>query len=295
MPSKTLQVIEIIQLMSKYLEDKGIENARLNAELLSGHVLNLDRVQLYLNFEKPVEKDEADQLRELLKRRANHEPVQYILGETEFYSLKFKVNKHTLIPRPETEILIDAILKIHETDFQHKKKTNILDIGAGCGNIPVTLTKNLATVYVTSIDINSDALKTAQKNAEVHGVADRIQFLHQDVFEDNMNSFPQFDLIVANPPYIAEDEFNNLPEEIKKYESHTALFGGKDGLKFYHRIVELAKNKLADQGYMTVEIGAAQGKKVQNLFQAKEIFESVHIEKDYNQRDRVVIAKKIKS
>ena len=283
-------VIDIINKTASYLKNKGIENARLNAELLVGSVLNLDRVQLYLNFEKSLQQTEIEKLKTLLKRRATHEPLQYLLGETEFYSLKFKVNHHTLIPRPETEVLVDVVLEICRTDFTNHAKIDIIDIGTGSGNIAIALTKNNDKIRMTAIDINSEALKIAQENAVYHGVAYRINFIHHDVYNDFPDSDQRFNIIVSNPPYITKQEMAELPLDVKNFEPKTALDGGKNGLDFYFRFGELV-SLLKENGSIVVEIGAFQSQQVVDIFSKNNLFENIEVFEDLNNKSRVVLAK----
>ena len=288
------KLIEILQMCTDYLSKKGVENARLNAELLIGHVLHLNRVQLYLNFEKPVTAEELEQVRNLLKRRANHEPIQYILEETEFYSLKLKLNRHTLIPRPETEILIDAVLDQCKNFDPTPETIQILDIGTGSGNIAIALAKNLASAQITAIDIQDEALAIARQNAEYHQVQDRINFIHQDIFDLKLSFLEKFDVIVSNPPYISSEEFDGLQVEVKNYEPYIALDGGHDGLAFYHRLTDLAPSLLAQEGFIALEIGANQAEKIKNIFANSTIFRYLEIINDLNKLPRVLLAKREK-
>lgn len=287
MQTAAYQVIEILNLMTDYLKKNGIENARLNAELLMGHVLKLDRVQLYLNFEKPLQPVEVEELRALLKRRAKKEPLQYILGETEFFSLKFKVNQHTLIPRPETEILVNSVLEICKKDLFSKEKINILDIGTGSGNIAIALAKNSKKIFVTAIDINENALKVARENASMNDVSEQITFLKQNIFENIPNEFTRFDIIVSNPPYITNEAFESLPDEIKQFEPKIALTDESDGLKFYQKILDLLPGILKKSGKAAFELSGVHPEKIVKLFTEKNYnFELI---KDLNKIDRVVL------
>ena len=291
MSSQKNLVIDIINKTADYLKTKGIENARLNAELLVGFVLNLDRVQLYLNFEKPLHQSEIDKLKPLLKRRATHEPLQYILGKTEFYSLNFKINHHTLIPRPETELLVDVTLDICNNDFSNQDRIDILDVGTGSGNIATALTKNKSKIWMSAIDIDSEALKIAQENAVHHGVADRINFILQDIYKKFSDSLQHFDIIVSNPPYVTEQEMVALPLDVKNFEPKIALYGGENGLDFYFCISELV-SLLNENGSIVVEIGALQSEQVVNIFSNKNLFRFIEVVKDLNGKNRIVLAKK---
>lgn len=289
MTTSSYTVIEILNIMTDYLKKKKIENARLNAELLAGHVLKLNRVHLYLNFERPLQQFEVDELRKLLARRSNFEPIQYILGETEFYSLKLKVTPDTLIPRPETEILVEKVIEICRQKYQQNETISILDIGTGSGNIAIALAKNMTTCNITAIDKNPVTLKIAEENANFHSVSDRIKFIVQDIFENFDDSFPHFDVIVSNPPYVSEKEFEMLPVEVKKFEPEVALQGGDDGANFYRRIVDLAKKNLQPEGFLAVEIGESQGKIIMEIFEKINSFKKTEVIKDMAQRFRIVV------
>ena len=293
MTASNYLVIDILKMSTDYLEKKGIENPRLNVELLLGHVLKLNRVQLYLNFERPLTTPELDQFREFLKRRANHEPIQYITGETEFYSLKIKVNRHTLIPRPETEILVDKIIEICNKTFSQQDKFTVLDIGTGSGNIAISLAKNIQNAHILGIDINADAIKTAFKNAQIHSVEDRIRFKVADVFDDNffLELTNKIDIIVSNPPYISQEEYEELPIEVKNFEPYIALNGGKDGFNFYHQILKISKDILKPDSIIGFEIGYNQGKLIKEIAVESD-FKDVEIFKDLNGRERILIASK---
>lgn len=288
-------VIDILKMSTDYLEKKGIDNPRLNAELLLGHVLNMNRVQLYLNFEKPLATSELDQFRQFLKRRVSNEPIQYILGETEFYSLKLKVNKYTLIPRPETEILVDKIIEICNKTFSQQDKIIVLDIGSGSGNIGISLAKNVQNAYILGVDIGVETIKTASENAQSHCVEDRIRFKAADVFDDNffIKLTNKIDIVISNPPYILQEEFDTLPIEVKNFEPYIALNGGKDGLTFYRRLFQISKNILKTDGIIGFEISYNRGEKIKQLAENYS-FTNVEIVKDLNGFERVIIGRKAK-
>ncbi len=286
------RVIDILKISTDYLEKKGIDNPRLNVELLLGHVLNMNRVQLYLNFEKPLSPSELDQFRTFLKRRAKHEPIQYITGETEFYSLKFKVNRYTLIPRPETEILVDTVIDQCKNFADPQRTIQILDIGTGSGNIAIALAKNLERSFITTIDIQDEALLIAKQNAEYHQVTEKINFIKKDIFTSNFDLSCIYNAIVSNPPYISRQEFEQLPKEVKDYEPYIALDGGPDGLTFYHRLLAIAKKLLVSAGFLAIEIGAFQVNKIKQLLSTTELFQQVEIRNDLNGLPRVLLAKR---
>jgi len=209
-----LTVLEAIKLSTEYLEKKGIESPRENAELLLAGILNCKRLDLYLSYDRPLDENEKQNYRAFISKRGNFEPLQYILGETEFYGLKFIVNPSVLIPRPETEILVESIIEQNKT--LHNLK--ILDIGAGSGNIPVSLAKNINECFITSIDISEEALNTARKNAGLNSVSDKIIYIKQNLFDDNVYNLGEHDIIVSNPPYVEREEMEKLQKEIINFE-----------------------------------------------------------------------------
>ncbi|MDZ7330464.1 MAG: peptide chain release factor N(5)-glutamine methyltransferase [candidate division KSB1 bacterium] len=286
------RVLEILKLSADYLGKKEIDNARLNAELLLGHLLKLNRVQLYLNFERPLTPDELEQYRQLLRRRAAHEPIQYILGETEFFSLKFKLNQYTLIPRPETELLVERVIELCQDRYGADKTISIFDIGTGCGNIAIALAKHLPNSRLIAVDIQPEAIKIAGQNALAHEVSDRIRFVQLDIFSDAWPVTELFDVIVSNPPYVSRHEFDQLPKEVKDFEPYIALDGGTDGLDFYRRIAQIALSLLSPVGFIAIEIGALQFEAVRELFDSTHIFRSVELVRDLNGLPRIVMAKK---
>lgn len=287
----TFRAIDILKMSTDYLEKKHVANPRLNAELLLGHVLKMSRVQLYLNFEQPLTNKELDQTRALLKRRGNHEPIQYILGETEFYSLKLKVDRYTLIPRPETEILVDSVIEHCRKDFDKEQSIEILDIGTGSGNIAIALAKNIERSVITAIDVQDKTLQIAQQNAVYHQVDQNIKFIKQDIFTDNLELSCIYNVIVSNPPYISEAEFEQLPGEVRDFEPEVALKGGEEGLDFYYRVLQLAKDILLPKGFIGLEIDYNKAAMIKEIG-LKYGFKDFKIIKDFNEIDRVLIAKK---
>ncbi len=281
------KLIDIVNLSTRYLADHHIENARLNAELLLGHALNMKRVELYVNFEKPLADDELQRIREMLRRRGNHEPLQYIIGETEFFGLRFYTNPAALVPRPETELLVEKTLELIKT----QTNVDVLDIGTGSGNIAVSLAVHHPGVLVTAIDVSKEALQLAHRNADLHCVADRITFTQLDVMnDDDVNLLSVFDLIVSNPPYISTDERELLPRDVREFEPEDALYAGDDGLVFYRRLADKYRQWLRPGGYVCVETGFGMADNVCRLFELTGlIVESVY--PDLNGIERIVVAK----
>ncbi len=285
----TRNIVDLLNDSSKMLSEKGIENARLNAEQLLRHTLGINRVDLYLNQDRYLTQTEAAAFKRCLKRRADREPLQYILGEAEFMSLPFVVDENVLIPRPETEILVEKTIQMCKEKFASKDQIEVLEFGTGSGCISVSLAKYLENARITSLDISRDALKVAEKNAGLNGVDDRIQFINQDCTSSKIaNYFPdKFDVLVSNPPYVSPTDFEDLPEEIKKYEPAVALSDNRDGLSFYRKIAELSPELIKTSGFLMLELGLGQAVAVKEIF-VKTSFNNINIFQDLNEIDRIL-------
>lgn len=256
------------------------------AELVLTHVLNCDRVSLYLNKDISLDREKSALLSSILKRRILGEPVQYILGKTEFMGLEFKVDNRVLIPRPETEILVEtAIVKLRQMGIVSPK---ILDLGTGSGCIAVAIAKSLPQANVWASDISITALQLAKENACLNNV--EVKFIQSDLFDALELSNEKFDLIISNPPYVKTGEFCSLAKEIF-FEPALALRAGIDGLDFYRRIITRAADYLMDNDLLIFEVGINQAVLVKEMLE-KENFNELTIIKDYNNIERVVMAKK---
>ena len=283
-----LTVLQSLELSTEYLEKKGIESARTNAELLLSHILGCGRLDLYLRFNQPLSRVETELYREYISRRGNFEPYQYIVGETEFYGLKFFVDDNVLIPRQETEILIETIINA----VADKDELKILDIGTGSGNIPIALAENLPQSKIISVDVSAEAIKVAERNREEHNLKQRVGFIRTDIFNDNLEKYyGVFDVVVSNPPYVEKEEFKNLQKEIIDFEPDMAVTDFSDGLKFYKKIIAKSKNWLAEKGKLFFELGKGQADDVKNLL-LQNGYKEVRIIKDYAEIDRVITAVK---
>jgi release factor glutamine methyltransferase len=283
-----LTVLESLELSTKYLEKKGVESARMNAELLLSHILECQRLDLYLRFNQPLNTSETDTYRNYITRRGEFEPYQYIIGEVEFYGLKFIVDENVLIPRPETEILIETILE----SIPDGEEVKILDIGTGSGNIPISLAVNMSESKIISIDISESALKVAEKNRELHDLKSRIGFIKSDIITESLEKYySTFNIIVSNPPYIDKNEVKTLQNEITKFEPEIALTDYDDGLKFYREISKKSQSLLAENGILFFEIGAGQAEDVKNIM-ANNGFQNIEIKKDLSEIERVVFGVK---
>ena len=268
-----------------FLSSRKMENPRLNAERLLSFCTGLSKVDLYLQFDDAVTLDEQEAYRHVLKRRGKNEPLQYIIGETEFMSLPFRVTPDVLIPRSETEVLVERILE----DVRDRIKVRVLDIGVGSGSIAVSIAKYLPAAEVTGVDISETALALARENAERNGVAQKIRFVIGDVQNPLFvnQAAASYDVIVSNPPYISKEEWPLLPEEVREYEPRTALCDDADGLTFYRIIAALGKSFLRSQGRLYFEMGDSQSTGVQSVLEAHE-YAAIRVCKDLNGIDRVV-------
>jgi len=284
---KLWTIASLIQWGSAYLEDKGFESPRLNVELLLAHALRCRRIDLFLNFEKPLSPEELARFKELLKRRLTHEPLQYITGEAHFMGLVFSVDRRVLIPRPETEILVERTIDLLRGGSADEPLT-VLDIGTGSGNISVSIAHYVKNVHVTAIDVSDDALTVARHNASQYRVDDRIVFQRADIFTDIAKlSLREFDCIVSNPPYITRDQSNTLVPEIIQYEPSIAVFGDESGMLFFRRIAEVGKHLLRTGGWVLVETAYDQASDVKSIFDLQG-YRAIQIFKDYDGNDRVV-------
>ncbi len=281
---------KLLNWITEYFTQKGIDSPRLSGELLLSHVLKLSRIELYTLFDRIVEQDKLEILRGMVKRCGNHEPLAYLIGRCEFYSLPFKITPDCLIPRPETELLVERAI-----EFLRKRSgtQQVLDLCTGSGCIAIAIAKNYKDCLVTATDICDKALAIAAENAATLKLSDKIQYLCGDLFAPLIEGIEsQFDLIVSNPPYVSEAEFAKLAPNVRNYEPRQALYGGPDGLDVYRRILRQASDFLKPDGVLMMEIGYAQGPAIRELIDATGQFAPARIEKDLSKNDRIVIARK---
>jgi release factor glutamine methyltransferase len=258
--------LELLNWSTNYLRDHQIENPRLNAELLLAHSLNLGREELYRRLHGQLKEREKEALEKLIQRRISGEPLQYILEHQEFWSIDFKVDPRVLIPRPETELLVEqSLLILAGTSF--KRIPSVLEIGTGSGAIAIALAKELKHIFLVATDISRDALVLAKENAKSAGVQHQIKFVNGDLFGPFRSSKERksFDLILSNPPYIIRPEIGSLAKEVRDYEPIIALDGGEDGLEFYRHILSQGPFYLREGGWLLLEIGQGQGPLVSEL------------------------------
>ncbi|MFA7067557.1 MAG: peptide chain release factor N(5)-glutamine methyltransferase [Acidaminococcaceae bacterium] len=278
-------IVKILEWTKQYFADKGVETPRLDAEVLLCDVLKCQRINLYVNFDKPLEDDELKKYRDYVAKRANNEPLAYILGHKAFMHSEFKVTKDTLVPRPETELLVEQVAKLNKD----KNPGKILDLGCGSGAIIVSLLQMLPTARGMAIDINAGAVKTAMENAESLGVAHRCCGLVSDLFSQIPVDI-KFDVIVSNPPYIPTQEIAGLAADVLK-EPRGALDGGPKGLNFYERILQGINGFLTPEGMVAFEVGIGQGEQVAALCKAQNLIITA-VCNDYANINRMVFATK---
>jgi len=282
-----ITVLESINLSTQYLAQKGIESPRMNSELLLADILNCKRLDLYLSFERPLSEDEMKKYRECIRRRGNFEPLQYVIGKVEFYGLELKVSPSVLIPRPETELLVENVLN----QFSKDQRLIILDIGSGSGNIAIALAVHLPQSKIVSTDISEEALLIAKENSERHGVSERIKFVRHDILRNDLNNFPMFDIVVSNPPYVSKKNYSTLQKEIKNFEPAIAITDEGDGYTFYREISAKASVKLKENGKLFFEIAQGQSEVVVE-FMTKNNFKNIGVTKDYQNIDRVIFGER---
>ncbi len=287
-----LTVREALQEAVAFLSRAGVESARIDAEVLLGNTLAGSREEMYLNFDKPLTVNERKLFKQLLQRRAKREPVAYITGKREFWSLDFFVSPDVLVPRPETELLIEIALEL-AGELNGKVPLRILDLGTGSAAIAVSLARELGDAEIWVTDISSGALSIARANAARHGVEERIRFLQGDIFEPARDHRDFFDMVVSNPPYVRRGEIQDLPPEVRDWEPRQALDGGEDGMDFIRQIVQRGHLYLVGGGFVALEIGADLGGEVAQLFASAGCYCKASVHRDLAGRDRVIVARRI--
>jgi release factor glutamine methyltransferase len=282
--------LEILNQAVEKFRSEGIDRPRTNAELLLGAVLNVKKIDLYLNGDRILTPEQIEKFDLFIKERLSGKPLQYIIGSTEFFGLEFKVNESVLIPRPETETLVETVIE----NLKDLTRPKIVDLGTGSGAIAIVLAKNLKDCSVFTTDISLDALEVAQKNAKSHGVEDQIEFLCGNLFEPLRDKELQssVDCVVSNPPYVSPKEFDNLPKEIKDHEPIVALKTDEEGISFHRRIVENSLDFLRKGGILALEVGLGQANQVADLISNLKSFEDADIRKDLGGIERIVLARK---
>jgi release factor glutamine methyltransferase len=282
---------KLLEWISDYFEKSGVDAPRLSAELLLCHILKLERIQLYTLYDRIVAAEQLAALRALVKRGAGHEPVAYLVGRCEFYSLPLTITPDCLIPRPETEHLVEKAVNFLRPRGEGQY---VLDLCTGSGCIAAAIAKNVKDAAVVATDISDAALKVAAENIARHALNDTVQLLCGDLFDPIIAGLDntQFDLIVSNPPYVSDGEYDKLDKNVKDYEPKLALQAGIEGLDVYERILQKVGDFLKPDGALMMEIGYAQGPAIRKLLEETALFKHITIEKDFANNDRIAIAKK---
>lgn len=287
-----MKLKEILDKTTQFFKEKGIDSPRLDAELLLAHGLKLERMQLYLKFDQPMGEAELATCRELVRRRVQGEPVAYILGSKYFFGYNFIVNSAVLIPRPETEHIVEsAIAWAQDKDADY----SIVDLGSGSGAIGLTLLKKLPNAKLVAVDASEKALEVAKANAEALGVADRVRFVHSDAANvdqvlatvRDFTGAAEIHILVSNPPYIATDD-KDVEENVKKFEPEIALFAPENGLKFLRDWSQKYVSFLSDKAIVLMEMGMSQGPAMKTHFEGLGVFNKVDVIKDLASLDRVI-------
>lgn len=276
-------VARIIDWTTDHLKKSGSETPRLDAEILLAHARGCRRIQLYVQYHEALSDEQRKVMRDLVKRRAQHEPVAYLVGHREFFGLDFQTNSAVLIPRPETETLVLELIRL----AQERPAPQLLDVGTGSGCIAIAAAKNLPASVVTAIDISSAALAVARANSERLAVAERVEFLEGDLFAPLVGSGRQFDVIASNPPYIPEGEMESLSDDVRLHEPRHALAAGPKGLDVIERLVRDAGTYLRPGGWLLIEIDPPQSAATCELLTGAG-YREVGVLRDAAREDRVV-------
>ncbi len=293
MTYKRWTIQEILNVTAEFLKDKGIESPRLCAEILLAHQLKKSRVELYLEFDHPLSSLEIANYRSLIRRRLKREPVQYITGHQEFWSLDFLVSPAVLIPRPETEVLVEEAIKIKENNLlSDSGQPKILDLGTGSGAIAIAMAKEIESAAILASDISFEALALARDNAKHHNLNNRIKFCQGDLWQPFSNSSITFDMIISNPPYIPTTAFQTLPPEVRHFEPRIALDGHENGMHFIKRIIEESGTYLKPGGWLLIEMDPDQTERALYLLDLKQSFSYKERFMDYQKKYRLVKAQK---
>lgn len=277
-------ILNTIKWLTEYFEKKGIPEARLNAEHIIAHSLEIKRLDLYLKFDCILKKDELSKLKPLIERRAKREPLQYIIETQPFRNIEVKVNKDVLIPRPETEIVVEEALKRIDTETE----IDVLEIGVGNGAILKSMAEERQNLRMTGVEISSEALDVAKENLKDY--EDRITLFQGDLFSPISGT--KFDLIISNPPYIPFNRWKELEPEVRDYEPKGALVAGEDGLDFYRRIFNDVHSYIKPDGWLILELGDGQAKQINTLAVKNGRLVNLQIIKDLNNKDRVFLSQR---
>ena len=289
-------VKKLLEWTTEHFKKHGSDSPRLDAEILLAKALGCKRIDLYVSFAKEPSEDERTRFRETVKRRAAGDPVAYLVGYKEFYSLSFEVTRATLIPRPETEHLVveslDLLARVSSVvaPMGHRDDLCVCDVGTGTGAIAIAIAKNAPKCRVAAVDLSPEALDVARRNAETHGVTSRITFLISDLLAEFPET-PLFDLVVSNPPYVSEAEFANLPANVRNYEPKLALVAGEDGTSVIRELAMQAVSRLREGGHLLVELSPMIAGRVAEMLQ-QQGWHDVRILRDMAGHERIAVARR---
>lgn len=288
---KDITIEELLKKGVDILKEGDFLNPFLDVQLLLCYTLNVDKVHIYTHKKDLVDKESVDKFLNLVYKRKEGYPLQYILGKQEFMGIDFYVEEGVLVPRPDTEVLVEKVIDIVKHKYKDKKVVNVIDIGTGSGAITLSLAYYLKNTFIYSIDISDKALYVANKNCNRLNLQDRVKFLKGNLLEplSDLKLFNSIDIIVSNPPYIPSREIDSLQKEVSRYEPRLALDGGEDGLDYYRQIVSQSLKYLTEEGILAFEIGFDQGMAVKEIIERSGQFENVEIIKDLAGHDRVVV------
>ncbi len=293
MPPRSWTIKGILEVTTAYLKQKGVQSPRLDAEVLLAHLMNYRRLDLYLRFDQPLSEEEVAGYRSLVRRRARREPLQYIRGRQEFWSLDFEVDSRALIPRPETELLVEQTLTLYRRGaIPGKEAPRILDLGTGCGVLAVCLAREIIGALIWASDTSLGAISLARKNARTHGVEKRIGFVRGDLLAPFKEGGAGFDLILSNPPYVDSEELDGLEPEVRDHEPRQALDGGPGGIGFVRRILVDAPAFLSPGGRLLLEMDSRQLDEALKTAEAMGAYDQLESIQDYTRRPRVISLRK---
>jgi len=293
MTQRRWTIQQILNVTTEFLGDKGIESPRLCSEVLLSHQLKKSRVELYLEFDQPLSSSEIAGYRSLIRRRLKREPLQYITGHQEFWSINFFVGPAVLIPRAETEILVEEAIKLKKDNLlSDSSQPEILDLGTGSGAIAISLAKEIEGAIIWASDISFEALTVARDNAKHNNLNGRIKFCQGDLFHPFSKSSIAFDIIISNPPYIPNEAFKKLPPEVGNYEPRIALDGHENGMHFIERIIEESEIYLKPGGWLLIEMDPDQTERALCLIDSTQSFSYKERLMDYQKKYRLIKAQK---
>ncbi|MDA0987158.1 MAG: peptide chain release factor N(5)-glutamine methyltransferase [Bacteroidetes bacterium] len=287
--NKNWTILELIETSTNYLIQKNIDDARLSVEIILSHTLNYPRIKLYSDFDKYISNSDLNNFRSKFTSLLKNEPLQYIVGETAFYGIKIKCDKRALIPRSETESIVESTIEFIKINYPANKEISILDIGTGTGCISIALTSKLENVKIIAIDNDEDAIALAIENVKNNSFEDKIELQKINFDEFVNNSSSKFDIIVCNPPYISLKDYNDLPAHIRQFEPRNALTDDSDGLLFYQKLLKHSSAKLKQNGALIIEHAFNQSEKIIEMFKNQNWdCESVIVDLSKNKRGAIL-------